>query len=181
MKEIFDSDKEDIRELYNNYGHSIRDISESEGLSMKEVKDIIGEKSVDTSRSISSTEVTGKEYQQRLKEEKGRLSQVSKEKQRLSQTIQDFRKNGCALSRCPNCGEIMDDCEVRYDDGEVDFFYRCESCGFIDTENEYCKDKCCRQGLGRLFEEYIPELVKEGYDRDRLYVYVNNFIKTGEK
>ena len=179
-KELFESDKEDIKELYNVYGYSIRDISESEGVSVSEVKAIIGEKNIDTTKSISSQEISGKEYQIKLQKERNDKRQVREELIREKRIINNFRAEGCALARCPKCGEIMDDCEIRENnDGGLEFFYECTSCGFVDYKDKSCKDKCCRQGLGRLFEKYIPELVKKGYNRDELYEYINDFIETG--
>ena len=174
---ILEREKKDILECYNKYGWSIRELSDEYRLDISEIKEIVGFKP-DLKKSISSQETTGKEYQLLLKKQQ----EKEKKSKNNEDLIGDFRDNGCAFARCPKCLEIMDDVKVvEYDKAFQDFHYECENCGFVDFKDVACKDKCCREGLGRLLMMKYGDYLSKKYDINKLIDLINEWIKTGKR
>ena len=137
-------DVEEIKEMYKEYGWSVRKISEEFDMDMDDVKRIVGEKP-DTSRTISSQEGSGKGYRKQLQKER--------------ETITSFRDKGLAYARCPKCRKIMKDVV----EDEEGYHYACGSCGYEDIKDVSCNDKCCRRGLVEILSnDPEAEITEEG-------------------
>ena len=166
-------EKEDIKEMFKDYGWSLRDLSEEYGISIRDVKEIIGEKNLEGHETNEETEhrvhktISLNERREQIKAR--REARETKENLRAkTKTIDNFRAKGCALARCPKCGKPM---VTVGEDAQGDYHYYCDNCGWLDTKDEVCKDACCRRGFAHLLytdldvevdEEVVEAWVREG-------------------
>jgi len=169
MPELSIREQEDIKKMYKDFGWTIRDLSEDYRVSMSDIKSVLGiEKSSEKSNPDSQ-----------LQERETLIEGLNKLRERHETTINSFRKDGCAIARCPQCSEIMNNAEVNVSEaGGLTFYYKCDKCGFIDYSDRTCADKCCRRGLVNVVAmRYGGELNKW----TGVYAILNNYVNTGDK
>ena len=171
--------KEEIADAYLS-GYRLEEIAELYDMSVNQVREVLGDTITEKDKKHITEIKQQKEAVLRNKEMvelKNQLHELFKELRTSRETIKSFRASGCALARCPNCGEIMDDA-VLYDNGAI--HYRCDNCGYVDTKDKVCKDKCCREGLGRiLLFRYQDKLEMEGWDINDVVKRLNYWVKYG--
>ena len=160
-------EKEDIKEMFSDYGWSLRDLSEEYGMSIRDIKEIIGK--TDTETNEEDEGISRKELFKQKRKEKQQKLDALREK---TATINNFRAKGCALSRCPRCGEIMNNL---VEDNEGQPHYSCDACGYNDLSDKACKSRCCRRGLYQILKK-DPEIELEEEDHENL----KEWIKEGE-
>ena len=173
--------KEELREAYNDFGWTIKELSGRHGISEEEVRSLLGKEVLgnwkereEEEKATGKTRMTPYERKFRTKALENMRARRESEK-----TIDTFRNKGCTLSRCSKCGAIMDDARIVEDEEEINFYYECSECGFVDWKDKCCKDKCCREGLARLVSLRYGEGL--GIDEDTLQEALNDFIETGNK
>ena len=157
--------KEEIADAYLS-GYRLEEIAELYDMSVNQVREVLG----NTITEKDKKQLTDIKRQKEINKIKNRLESAE-------QTIKSFRASGCALARCPDCGDIMDDA-VMYESGA--FHYRCDNCGYVDTKDEVCKDKCCREGLARIILlRYQDTLKDEGWDLNEVVKSLDRWVKHG--
>jgi hypothetical protein len=85
---------------------------------------------------------TDEEVETYLDESKKEKLELTSERNKLKNKIDEFQENGCSIPHCPKCDTLL--IPELYND---EFHYTCLECGFVDYEDELCKNKCCKTGM----------------------------------
>lgn len=151
--ELLEKDKADIKELYRDFGWSLRTLSEEYHVTISEIEIILNlseRQKASQQKYDKIAHVTEQELEDKLNQRDGLIEDLNKLRQRQTDTIDSFRNTGCAIARCPKCKTIMNDV---VQDEEGGLHYGCKRCGYNDLNNVVCNDKCCRRGLALLIKK----------------------------